>query len=67
VQQHLYEQLGLEPRWLSHVDSFSIPNGDGTSEEGYSYAYEDMSKAFVRKSWVEVDKRGKVKRVFETK
>lgn len=67
VQQHLYEQLGLEPRWLSHVDSFSIPNGDGTSEEGYSYAYEDMSKAFARKSWVEVDKRGKVKRVFETK
>ena len=45
----------------------SIPNGDGTSEEGYSYAYEDMSKAFARKSWVEVDKRGKVKRVFETK
>lgn len=67
VQQHLYEQLGLDPRWLSHVDSFSIPNGDGTSEEGYSYAYEDMSKPYARKSWVEVDKRGKVKRLFETK
>lgn len=67
VQQHLYEKLGLEPRWLSHVDSFSIPNGDGTSEEGYSYAYEDMSKHYARKSWVEVDKQGKVKRVIKTK
>ena len=67
LQQYLYEQLGLEPRWLSHVDKYSIPNGDGTYEEGYSYAYEDMSKPYARKSWVEVDKQGKVKRVIKTK
>ena len=67
VQQHLYDRFGLEPRWLSHVDSFSMPNGDGTFEEGYSYAYEEMNKAYARKSWVEVDKNGKVKRVIRTK
>lgn len=38
--------MNLEPRWLSHVDS---------------YACEDMSKPYARKSWVEVDKQGKVK------
>lgn len=67
VQQHLYDVLGLEPRWLSYVDKFSIPKGDGTIEEGYSYAYEDMSKAYARKSWVEIDNQGNIKRVIKTK
>ena len=67
VQQHVYDALGLEPRWLSYVDQFSIPNGDGSFEEGYSYAYEDMSKTYGRKSWVEVDNQGNIKRVIKTK
>lgn len=67
VQKHLYDELGLEPRWLSRIDRFSIPNGDGTYEEGYSYAYEDKSKAFNNMSWVEVDYDGNIKRVFKSK
>jgi hypothetical protein len=67
VQKYLYEQLGLEPRWLTHVDGFSIPNGDGSYEVGYSYAYDDKSKDFGRKSWVETDTSGNVKRVITTK
>ena len=67
MQKHLYDELGLEPRWLSRIDRFSIPNGDGTYEEGYSYAYEDKSKAFNNMSWVEVDYDGNIKRVFKSK
>jgi hypothetical protein len=67
VQKYLYEQLGLEPRWLTHVDGFSIPNGDGSYEVGYNYAYDDKSKDFGRKSWVETDTSGNVKRVITTK
>lgn len=67
VEENLYRSLGLEPRWLSHVDSFSIPNGDGTFEEGYCYTYNDSSKPYARNSWVEVDRNGNVKRVVRTK
>lgn len=67
MQQHLYDQLGLEPRWLTHIDSFSIPNGDGSYEVGYSYAYDDKSRHYGGKQWVETDTCGNVKRVITTK
>ena len=67
LQKHLYDELGLEPRWLTRIDRFAIPNGDGSYEEGYSYAYEDKSKAFDNMSWVEVDYDGNIKRVFKSK
>ena len=67
LQKHLYDQLGLEPRWLTHVDSFSIPNGDGSYEVGYSYAYDDKSRHYGGKQWVETDTSGDVKRVITTK
>ena len=67
MQQHLYDQLGLEPRWLTHIDSFSIPNGDGSYEVGYSYAYDDKSRHYGCKQWVETDTCGNVKRVITTK
>lgn len=67
IQQHLYEQLGLEPRWLTHIDSFSIPNGDGSYEVGYSYAYDDKSRNYGGKQWVETDISGNVKRLIKTK
>lgn len=67
VQKMLYSQLNLEPRWLSHVDSFSIDNKDGTFEEGYIYAYKDRSRDYARLSLVEVDKKGKIKKVIRTK
>ena len=66
VQQHLYDTLGLEPRWLDHVDAFTI-EGTKSQEQGYAYTYIDLSRPYGQRSMVEVDKRGKVKRVFRTK
>lgn len=67
VQQLIQKEMGLEPDWLSRVDSFSITNSDGTCEEGCRLVYEDMRKKFGRKLLIEVDKSGKITRVITTK
>ena len=67
VQQHLYDALGLEPRWLDHVDSFELTDNKGFSQKGYCYTYVDRSKPFAQKSMVEVTTKGTVSRVFRTK
>ena len=67
VQQHLYDALGLEPRWLDHVDSFELSDNKGFSQKGYCYTYVDRSKPFAQKSMVEVTTKGTVSRVFRTK
>ena len=67
VQQHLYDALGLEPRWLDHVDSFELSDNKGFRQKGYCYTYVDRSKPFAQKSMVEVTTRGTVIRVFRTK
>ena len=67
VQQHLYDVLGLEPRWLDHVDSFELSDSKGFSQKGYCYTYVDRSKPFLQKSMVEVTTKGAVTRVFRTK
>lgn len=56
VQQHLYQALGLDPRWLDEVDEYSI----GT-ENGYAYCY-DTDNKYGRKSIVEVDFQGQITR-----
>ena len=67
VQQHLYDVLGLEPRWLDHVDSFELSDSKGFSQKGYCYTYVDRSKPYAQKSMVEVTTKGTVTRVFRTK
>ena len=67
VQQHLYDALGLEPRWLDHVDSFELSDSKGFSQKGYCYTYVDRSKPYAQKSMVEVTTKGAVTRVFRTK
>ena len=67
VQQHLYDALGLEPRWLDHVDSFDLSDNKGFSQKGYCYTYVDRSKPYAQKSMVEVTIKGTVTRVFRTK
>ena len=67
VQQHIYEQMGLKPEWMSKIDSFSASKSDGSCEEGYRLSYEDQRKLFGRKLWIEVDKSGTVTRVITTK
>lgn len=67
VQQHLYDALGLEPRWLDHVDSFELSDNKGFSPKGYCYTYVDRSKPFAQKSMVEVTTKGTITRVFRTK
>ncbi len=67
VQQHLYNALGLEPRWLDHVDSFELSDKKGFSQKGYCYTYVDRSKPYAQKSMVEVTTKGTITKVFRTK
>lgn len=67
IQQQLHQEMGLEPGWMSEVKNFCVSKDDGSCEEGYRLAYEDMRKKFGRKLWIEVDKSGKVTRVITTK
>lgn len=64
VLQNLYHQFGLEPRWLHHVDAFTI---DGSDQKGYVYAYDDTSRSYGGKTWVEVDTTGRTLRKFTSK
>ena len=61
VQQNLYQQLGLEPRWLDEVDEFQMPGENGGSLSGYLYNYDDDNKHGL-KTIVEVSKEGQVTR-----
>lgn len=67
VQQQLHQEMGLEPSWMCDVKYFCVYKADGSCEEGYRLAYEDMRKNFGRKLWIEVDKLGKLTRVITTK
>ena len=62
IQQNLYDTLGLEPRYLKHVDSFTIGN-----EKGYIYTYIDNAKQYGNKAIVEVDPNGKIRKIFKMK
>ncbi len=67
VQQHLYDALGLEPRWLDHVDAFEISDSKGLGQKGYCYTYVDKSKPYIQKSMVEIDQKGTITKIFKTK
>lgn len=61
MQQMLYQQLGLEPRWLDEVDEYTISNDEGGVDNGYVYCY-DLENKYGHKSLVEVSKQGKITR-----
>jgi hypothetical protein len=63
VEQHLYDALGLPPRLLESIDVVSRPGGDSS----YSFNYHDPEAPFAADVFAEVDKQGKLKRVFTTK
>ena len=61
VQQNLYQQLNLDPRWLDEVDEFEMPGELGEPLCGYIYNYDDDNK-YGRKTLVEVNKQGQITR-----
>ena len=67
VEQHLYNQLGLDPQTLNSIDQFSRPTIDGNYEMGYTFNYHNPQRTFGADNFVEVDAQGKVKRIYTTK
>ena len=67
VEQHLYQQLGLNPETLDSIDQVSRPTIDGNYETGYSFNYHDASRQYGADTFVEVDAQGKTKRIYTTK
>ena len=67
VEQHLYRQLGLNPQTLDSIDQFSRPTIDGNYEMGYSFNYHDPNRQYGADTFVEVDAKGKTKRIYTTK
>jgi hypothetical protein len=63
VEQHLYNALGLPPRLLESIDVVSR----GVGDSAYSFNYHDPEAPFAADVFAEVDKQGKLKRVFTTK
>lgn len=67
VEQNLYRQLGLNPQTLDSIDQFSRPTIDGNYEMGYSFNYHDPNRQYAADTFVEVDAKGKTKRIYTTK
>lgn len=67
VEQHLYRQLGLNPQTLDSIDQFSRPTIDGNYEMGYSFNYHDPNRQYAADTFVEVNAKGKTKRIYTTK
>ena len=61
VMQNLYQQLGLELRWLDEVDEFEMAGLAGEGLSGYLYNYDSANK-HGRKSIIEVNKQGQITR-----
>lgn len=61
VQQHLYDQLGLDPRWLCEVSAFEMPGDLDELLSGYLFSYDEENKHH-RKSIIEVNRKGEIMR-----
>ena len=66
VERNVYDQLGIPPRLLSSIDRISRPavNGEVTT---YSYNYHNPDSVFAADIFVEVDDKGRTKRIYTTK
>ena len=67
VEKHVYDELGLPPRTLEQIDSIRRPNGSGGVETGYTFYYHDPEAVFSADTRVEVDKQGKITKIYTTK
>ena len=67
VEQNLYKALGLPPRMLDSIDQVSRPTATGSYDESYSFNYHDPDSPFSADVYAEVDKQGRLKRVYTTK
>lgn len=67
IKRKLYDQFGLEPRWLHHIDAFNMQNKYGILEEGFLYTYEDNTNICTKRTMIETDNFGVVKRVYKMK
>ena len=61
VQQNIYQQLGLEPRWLDQVDEYEMMNEFSELLAGYLYNYDSDNK-HGHKSLIEVNHQGQITR-----
>lgn len=67
VEENLYRELGLPARQLETVNSFSRTNAKGEISSGYIYTYYNPDVMFSKDTAVEVDKMGKILRIYTTK
>ena len=67
VEENLYRELGLPARQLETVNSFSRTNAKGEICSGYIYTYYNPDVMFSKDTAVEVDKKGKILRIYSTK
>lgn len=67
VETHVYDELGLPPRTLEQIDSIRRPDGSGGVETGYTFYYHDPEAVFSADTRVEVDKQGKITKIYTTK
>ena len=67
VEENLYKELGLPPRQLENVNSFSRTNAKGEQTSGYLYNYHNPDALFSQDTIVEVDKTGKILRIYSTR
>lgn len=67
IADHLYKELGLEPRSLSAIESYSYPTADGTEEKGFLYNYDKPVKGFTSRIIAKVDNNGNLVDAIQTK
>lgn len=67
IQNQLYMRLGLSPRTLASIDSYTQKSRNGYIEEGFVYTYRDRNKVYDNLTIVEMGKDGRIIKVVKTK
>lgn len=67
IQKDLYDRLGLPPKDLAYIDSYTQKTSGMATEEGYFFTYLNRDKPFDNLTIVEVDNKGGVRKVVKTK
>ena len=67
VERNVYDQYGIPPRLLTSIDRISRPTINGATTTTYSYFYHNPDSVFASDIYVEVDEKGRTKRIYTTK
>ena len=67
VERNVYDQYGIPPRLLTSIDRISRPTINGATTTTYSYCYHNPDSVFASDIYVEVDEKGRTKRIYTTK